>query len=79
MNKTEEQPKQRRLYSIHETAQQLGGLGRTTIYELAKRGDIQLVKIGARSFVTDESLNQYVERLTPKTATTDIAQSGDDA
>lgn len=50
----------RRLYSIPEAAQQLGGIGRTTIYELAKRGHIQLVKIGARSFVTDSSIEEYI-------------------
>ena len=41
----------------------LGGIGRTTIYELVKRGDLQLVKNGARSFITRESVNQCVAKL----------------
>lgn len=52
-----------KLYSIRDAAQQLGGIGRTTVYELAKRGDVELVKIGARSFVTNESLNAYLRTL----------------
>ena len=53
----------RKLYSITDAAQQLGGIGRTTIYELAKRGEIEFIKIGSRSFVSDESLNQYLMTL----------------
>lgn len=52
-----------KLYSVTDAAQQLGGIGRTTIYELAKRGEIDFTKIGSRSFVSDESLNRYLETL----------------
>ena len=41
----------------------LGGLGRTTIYELAKRGDIVRVNIGRRSFITMASLEEYIDSL----------------
>jgi predicted DNA-binding transcriptional regulator AlpA len=53
----------RRLHPIPDAAQVLGGIGRTTVYDLAKRGQLQLVKIGSRSFVTDESLELYLSTL----------------
>jgi excisionase family DNA binding protein len=40
------------------------GVGRTTVYNLAARGDLRTVHIGRRALVTDESLRAYVERLT---------------
>ena len=63
MTETETPQLRRRLYPIPEASQQLGGISRTTVYELAKRGEIQLVKIGARSFVTHESLETYLAGL----------------
>lgn len=63
MNESETVQIRRRLYPIPEAAQQLGGIGRTTVYELAKRGHIRLVKIGSRSFVTHESLENYLLQL----------------
>lgn len=63
MTTTETKPPKRRLYSIPEAQEQLGGIGRTTLYLLAKDGQLQLVKIGARTFVTHESLDQYVQTL----------------
>lgn len=44
--------------------ERLGGISRTTIYELIKRGELVHVSIGRRGFVTAESLNAFVERLT---------------
>ena len=63
MTTTETKPQQRRLYSIPEAQEQLGGIGRTTLYLLAKEGQLQLVKIGARTFVTHDSLEEYVQAL----------------
>ena len=54
----------RLLFSIEETQHCLGDLGRTTLYRLINDGEITLVKIGRRSFVTSESLQEYVNRLT---------------
>ncbi|MBN7304335.1 helix-turn-helix domain-containing protein [Mycobacteroides abscessus subsp. bolletii] len=48
---------------IDEALSQLGGIGRTTLYELAKRGDLTKVHIGRRGFITTASLMAYVERL----------------
>jgi predicted DNA-binding transcriptional regulator AlpA len=53
-----------RLISIQEAREKwLGGLGRTTIYELIDRGDLVKVNIGRRSFVTTDSFAAYVDRL----------------
>lgn len=41
----------------------LGGLSRTTIYELVKSGDLVKVNIGRRGFITAKSLAAYVDRL----------------
>jgi hypothetical protein len=59
------EPKQRqgKLCSIPDTQVELGGLGRTSIYSLIESGDLQLVKIGARSFVTVDSIQAFVTRL----------------
>ncbi|AKQ07806.1 excise protein [Mycobacterium phage Kinbote] len=51
------------LLSIPEARAMLGGIGRTTLYELIGRGDIKKVKIGARGFITRASIVAYVERL----------------
>lgn len=51
------------LHDISESGRALGGLGRTAVYELVKRGEIQLVKIGRRSFITAESIRAYVDRI----------------
>jgi excisionase family DNA binding protein len=51
------------LYDEKAALAKLGGLGRTTYYELLASGELQSVKIGRRRFVPRESLEQYVARL----------------
>ena len=41
----------------------LGGIGETKLWELEKAKEIEVVRIGRRTFVTRESLLAYVERL----------------
>lgn len=41
----------------------LGGISRTTLWELINRGELTRVKIGSRAFITTESIAAYVERL----------------
>lgn len=53
----------KRLLSIHQTREVLGGIGHTTVYELIKRGEIVKVNIGRRGFITSESLEAYMDRL----------------
>ncbi|MGA5465587.1 helix-turn-helix transcriptional regulator [Mycobacterium sp. NPDC050041] len=41
----------------------LGGIGRTTVYNLIDQGELVRVHIGGRAFVTSESITAYVDRL----------------
>jgi hypothetical protein len=56
-------PELKRLVSILEAREILGGIGHTTLYELIKRGELLKVNIGRRGFVTSESLAAYLDRL----------------
>ncbi|MGC5248184.1 helix-turn-helix domain-containing protein [Gordonia sp. DT219] len=60
---TQEAAVTRSLYSIDETAEQLGGISRTTVYELVSAGELTKVKLGRRGLVTAESIAAYVDRL----------------
>ncbi len=51
------------LVSIPDTCAELGGVSRTTIYDLVNRGLLTKVNIGSRGFVTSESLTAYVSSL----------------
>ena len=53
----------KRLVSIPEARHLLGDIGHTTVYELIKRGEIVKVNIGRRGFITSESLEAYLDRL----------------
>jgi excisionase family DNA binding protein len=53
---------EQKLVSIDETAAALA-VGRTTVYGLVDKGELQLVHIGRRGLVTADSLDAYVERL----------------
>lgn len=48
------------------TRERLGGVSRTTVYELIKRGELIHVNVGRRGFVTAASIDAYIERLTGK-------------
>jgi Helix-turn-helix domain len=63
----------KRLVSIPEARHLLGDIGHTTVYELIKRGEIVKVNIGRRGFITLESLEDYMGRLSA------AASSGGDA
>ena len=54
---------QQLLVPIPGVAGQLGGVCRTTVYKLINDGELELVKIGRRSFITGKSLTAYVDRL----------------
>lgn len=51
-------PKTRMLYSVRETRELLGGISHTTFYALVGAGQIQLVKLGRRSFVAAGELQR---------------------
>jgi hypothetical protein len=59
----EQHPIAPKLYAINATQERLGGLGRTMVYRLITAGELQLVKIGTRSFITAESIDGYLARL----------------
>jgi excisionase family DNA binding protein len=52
----------RHLMPVKEVRQQLGGISPTTFYALVKEGELSLVKIGRRSFVHAEELDDFVRR-----------------
>jgi excisionase family DNA binding protein len=53
---------ERRLISVAEARQQLGGISQTTFYALVNEGELSLVKIGRRSFVQSEDLDEFLRR-----------------
>lgn len=55
--------KERLLIPIADTCAQLGGVSRTTVYDLVNRAELVKVNIGRRGFITSESLTAYVGRL----------------
>ena len=55
-------------YSIQETVER-SGLGRTTVYELLKSGDLVSVKVGRRRLIPASALAEYFERLTAQQQT----------
>ena len=57
----------RLLVPYDETRHKLGGIGRTTMYELFERGELVRVNVGRRGFVTAKSLAAYVDRLSEGT------------
>ena len=48
----------------------LGGVSRTTVYDLVNRGELVKVNIGRRGFITAKSLAAYVDRLSESAAAT---------
>lgn len=50
------------LLPIKDTCTALG-IGRSTVYELAAQGEIQIVRVGRRALVPASSIDAYVERL----------------
>lgn len=53
---------ERRLISVAEARQQLGGISPTTFYALVKEGELSLIKIGRRSFIQAEDLDDFIRR-----------------
>lgn len=57
----------RMLIPYDEAMQALGGIGRTTLFELINGGQLERVNIGRRGFITTTSLTAYVDSLSEKT------------
>ncbi|MGV9673555.1 helix-turn-helix domain-containing protein [Gordonia sp. NPDC003504] len=52
------------LVPIEGTQEQLGGIGRSTVYKLVNEGKLRKVNIGRRGFITADSIRSYVDSLT---------------
>jgi excisionase family DNA binding protein len=50
------------LLTIPEAGKRLG-VKRTTVYQLIRRRDLELLKIGDRSVITNSSIDALIERL----------------
>ena len=59
-------PPDRLLHPIPEARKMLGDIGHTKFYQIVAAGKIKLVKIGSRSFATDEELRRYAASLQPE-------------
>lgn len=53
---------ERRLVGVAEASEWLGGISRTAFYALVAQGELSLVKIGRRSFVQAEDLDEFLRR-----------------
>jgi excisionase family DNA binding protein len=52
----------RLINSIPQSQERLGGLSRSTIYELIYQGELEVLKIGRRTFITEESLKNFIQQ-----------------
>ena len=52
------------LLNIRAACQRLG-IGRSRVYELLRDGELRAVKLGARTLVTSDSVENFIERLPP--------------
>ncbi|WP_374023207.1 helix-turn-helix domain-containing protein [Mycobacterium sp. HNNTM2301] len=53
---------ERRLISVSEARAWLGGISPSTFYALVKKGELSLIKIGRRSFVQADELDDLIRR-----------------
>jgi excisionase family DNA binding protein len=51
------------LYDVPAACQQLGGISKNTLYRLVAAGQLQLVKIGRRSYLVGDDLDRYARSL----------------
>ena len=51
------------LVSYDEARRLLGGIGKSSLFELMDSGKVRRVKVGARGFVTRKSIDEYAESL----------------
>lgn len=66
-----------RLVPIPDSCGVLGGIGRTKLYELINEGKLTRVRIGARAFITGESLEGFLAELTDGAVSTLDGEAGD--
>lgn len=54
----------RHLVPIEDAQNELGGIGRTTLYRLIDEGHLIRARIGRRAFITGESIANYINQIT---------------
>jgi hypothetical protein len=54
----------RKLYSIKEARELLGGISRNGIYALLRTGELASVVIGCRRFISDEAIGALINEST---------------
>jgi predicted DNA-binding transcriptional regulator AlpA len=54
----------RHLVPIEDAQQELGGIGRTTLYRLIKEGQLVRANIGRRAFITGDSIAALITSIT---------------
>lgn len=51
------------LLSVAQARVDLGNIGRTKLYQLVSRGDLELVKLDGKSVITGRSIRQFKQKL----------------
>lgn len=51
------------LLTVEQAAEQLGGVSRSTLYQLLRSGELASVKIGRRRLIPTEAIADYVHDL----------------
>lgn len=52
-----------KLLTIEQAAEELGGVSRSTLYQLFRSGELASVKIGSRRLIPAEAITDYVQTL----------------
>lgn len=53
----------RKLVPIEDAQNELGGIGRTTLYRLIEEGHLVRARIGRRAFITGDSIDAYIATI----------------
>ena len=56
------------LFSIAQARADLGDIGRTKLYDLVARGDLELLKLDRKSVITGRSIRRFKEKLLAQAA-----------
>ena len=56
------------VHPIPQACKRAGGIGRTTIYNEIKAGNLQVIKIGDRTLIEDDELKRWLATKRQRTA-----------
>lgn len=60
---------QRILYPAAECRELLGGIGKTFFYELVRQNELELIKLGRRSYVSAACIEKLLDKLRSSSGT----------